>query len=108
MPVAALAHGRDALGEVGALLQHQHRCAVPGLEGVQLLSVLGMESCLRRQEEVPPWTREERQRRREGHSWDVSRRETHADVTLTATGVFSRLHIPRFVGKSCSAASLNI
>lgn len=52
--VAAPPGGRDALGEVAALVQHQHRLAVSGLEGGQVLSVLWMQGHLGRQQEVPP------------------------------------------------------
>ena len=65
--VAALSGGGDALGEVGALVQDQRRFSVSGLEGGQLLSVLGMQSHLGRQEEVPPWPTKDKTR-----DWDLA------------------------------------
>lgn len=52
--VAAPPGGGDALGEVAALVQHQHGLTVSGLEGGQVLSVLRMQGHLGRQQEVPP------------------------------------------------------
>lgn len=57
--VAALADGKDALREVGALVQDQHGLSMFGLQGFNLLSVLRMDGHLRGQEEVSPGTAEE-------------------------------------------------